>query len=216
VTIPHKERVVPLVDRLTEEAHATGAVNTITREGKRLVGHNTDVPGFRVALDRLVGKQKMPRHAVVLGAGGGARAVVYGLLQRDVQRVYVVNRTIERAEGLRKAFGPRVHPAHWNEVTGLLGDVGLLVNTTSLGMVGQPALAIDLRPLPADALVTDIVYTPLETALLAAARARGLRAVDGLGMLLHQAVPGFERWFGVRPEVTAELRAAVIAALGSR
>ena len=151
---------------------------------------------------------------MVLGAGGGARAVVYGLLQRDVKRVYVVNRTRERAESLRKAFGARVQPVGWNEMTGLLGGVGLLVNTTSLGMVGQPPLDINLR-CQASLVVADLVYAPLVTGLLGAARDRGLRTADGLGMLLHQAVRGFQLWFGVKPEVTPELRALVEADLAA-
>jgi shikimate dehydrogenase len=151
----------------------------------------------------------------VLGAGGGARAVVFALLAREVQRVYVINRTMERAEVLRKQFGARVRPAAWTEIGGLLGGAGLLVNTTSLGMVGQPSLDINLR-CPASLVVTDLVYDPLTTRLLAAARERGLRTADGLGMLLHQAVRGFQLWFGVRPEVTAELRALVEADLGAK
>jgi len=150
--------------------------------------------------------------AVVLGAGGGARAVVFALLQREVGRVYVINRTRDRAQALKKKFGARVHLAGWNETTGLLGGAGILVNTTTLGMVGQPPLEINLR-CPASLVVADLVYAPLETGLLASARARGLRTADGLGMLLHQAVRGFQLWFGVRPEVTPELRAMVEADL---
>ena len=141
VTIPHKERVVPMVDRLTEEAHATGAVNTITREGKRLVGHNTDVPGFQVALDKLVGKQKMPRQAVVLGAGGGARAVVYGLITEGFQRIIVFNRHLHRAEGLVKHFGRsaahmelRAMPWHESIIEAELAKTKVLVNATSIGL----------------------------------------------------------------------------------
>jgi shikimate dehydrogenase len=133
-------------------------------------------------------------------------------LQREVQRVYVINRTIERAEALQKAFGQRVRPAGWQEMTGLLGGAGLLVNTTTLGMTGQPPLEINLR-CPASLVVADLVYNPLVTGLLAMARDRGLRTADGLGMLLHQAVRGFELWFGIRPDVTPELRAMVEADL---
>jgi len=149
---------------------------------------------------------------VVLGAGGGARAVIYALIAREVKRIYVVNRTPERAQALQKKFGARVRVAGWDETTGLLGGAGLLVNTTTLGMVGQPPLELNLR-CPASLVVADLVYAPLLTGLLAAARERGLRTADGLGMLLHQAVRGFELWFGVRPEVTAELRALVEADL---
>ena len=154
-----------------------------------------------------------PDEAVVLGAGGSARAVIYGLIERGFERIHVVNRTPERAQALRERFGPAVQPAHWGALPHLLVRTGLLVNTTSLGMTGQPPLEIDLTPLHEDAVVADLVYAPLETALLAAARARGLATADGLGMLLHQAVRGFLLWFGVRPEVTAELRAVVEADL---
>jgi shikimate dehydrogenase len=141
--------------------------------------------------------------------------VVFALIQRNVGRIYVINRTIERAEALKKKFGARVRPAGWDETTGLLGGAGLLVNTTTLGMVGQPPLEINLR-CPASLVVADLVYAPLETGLLKLARERGLRTADGLGMLLHQAVRGFERWFGIRPEVTRELRALVEADLGAK
>ena len=151
--------------------------------------------------------------AVVLGAGGTARAVVYGLSERGVTRIHVVNRTLDRAMALREEFGERVNPLRWEELNGLLSGAGLLVNTTSLGMTGKPPLSVNLARLPASAVVADVVYAPLETALLAAARGRGLRTVDGLGMLLHQAVSGFELWFGVRPKVTPELRALVEADL---
>jgi shikimate dehydrogenase len=150
---------------------------------------------------------------VVLGAGGAARAVVFGLIERGVGRIQVVNRSLDRAAALRTAFGERVEPRRFDEAEGLLAGAGLLVNTTTLGMAGQGDLVLDLAALPAQAVVSDIVYTPLETALLRQARARGLRTVDGLGMLLHQAVDGFERWFGVRPQVTGALRALVEADL---
>jgi shikimate dehydrogenase len=149
----------------------------------------------------------------VLGAGGTARAVVYGLIGRGVERIHVVNRSLDRAIALRDAFGQRVRPLRWEELNGLLAGAGLLVNTTSLGMTGSPPLVMNLSRLPPSAVVADVVYAPLETTLLAAARERGLRTVDGLGMLLHQAVPGFELWFGVRPKVTPELRAVVEADL---
>ena len=152
---------------------------------------------------------------MVLGAGGGARAVIYALLAREVKRIAVVNRTRERAQALQTQFGARVQPVDWEETGGLLGSAGLLVNTTTLGMVGQPPLEIDLRG-PAALVVADLVYAPLETGLLAAARSRGLRTADGLGMLLHQAVRGFELWFGLRPQVTAELRALVEADLNKK
>jgi shikimate dehydrogenase len=149
----------------------------------------------------------------VLGAGGSSRAVVFGLIERGIKHVHLANRTIERARALADQFGANVHPVSWDAVSDLLPRAGLLVNTTSLGMQGQPALELDSGRLPSHAVVADLVYVPLETPLLAAARARGLQTADGLGMLLHQAVRGFELWFGQRPEVTAELRALVEADL---
>ena len=153
------------------------------------------------------GWEQRAGEAVVLGAGGSARAIVYGLIERGIGKINVVNRTPERAEALQARFGAAVQPANETALPHLLARVGLLVNTTSLGMTGQPPLAIDLDPLPRHAVVADLVYAPLETPLLAAARARGLATADGLGMLLHQAVRGFQLWFGVRPEVTPQLAA---------
>jgi shikimate dehydrogenase len=152
-------------------------------------------------------------NALVLGAGGSSRAVLFGLIERGVRRIHVVNRNLDRAQALRDRFGAAVHPAGWGEVGSLLAGAGLLVNTTSLGMKGQPALTIDIGRLADTAVVADLVYVPLVTDLQAAARARRLRTADGLGMLLHQAVRGFTLWFGVRPKVTAELRALVEADL---
>jgi shikimate dehydrogenase len=200
VTIPHKERVVPMVDRLTEEGHATGAVNTITREGKRLIGHNTDVPGFRVALDRLVGKQKMPRHAVVLGAGGGARAVIYGLITEGFQRIVVFNRHLHRAEAMVKHFGRsaahmelRAMPWHESIIEAELAKAKILVNATSIG------LSSDLSPIPAETLnpellVLDLIYA--RTKLLRDAAAAGCTVADGELMLLHQGAAAFTLWTG--------------------
>jgi shikimate dehydrogenase len=149
----------------------------------------------------------------VVGAGGSSRAVVFGLIERGVARVHLANRTFERAQALADQFGAKVQPIQWNDVGDVLPRAGLLVNTTSLGMHRQPALKVDLSRLPTHAVVSDLVYVPLETPLLAGAKARGLRTADGLGMLLHQAVRGFELWFGARPEVTAELRTLVEADL---
>jgi shikimate dehydrogenase len=200
VTIPHKERVVPLVDRLTEEAHATGAVNTITREGKRLIGHNTDVPGFRVALDRLVGKQKMPRQAVVLGAGGGARAVVYGLITEGFLRIIVFNRHLHRAEAMVKHFGRsaahmelRAMPWHESIIEAELAKAKVLVNATSIGLTS------DASPIPAETLnpelmVLDLIYA--RTRLLRDAAAAGCTVADGELMLLHQGAAAFTLWTG--------------------
>jgi shikimate dehydrogenase len=149
----------------------------------------------------------------VLGAGGSSRAVVFGLLERGIKHVHLANRTLDRARALANQFGETVHPIAWETIGEVLPRTGLLVNTTSLGMRGQPALEIDVSLLRSNAIVADLVYVPLETPLLAVARARGFKTADGLGMLLHQAVRGFELWFGRRPEVTAELRALVEADL---
>jgi len=212
VTVPHKEPALKL-SQPDERARAVGAANCLWYDGDTLRSTNTDVEGFLANLDQVTpGWDRGLESAVVLGAGGGARAVVYALLAREVGRIYVVNRARARAQALKKKFGARVHVAGWEETTGLLGGAGLLVNTTTLGMVGQPPLEINLR-CPASLVVADLVYAPLVTGLLAAARQRGLRTADGLGMLLQQAVRGFQLWFGVRPEVTAELRALVEADL---
>ena len=208
VTIPHKEAVFPLTEP-DDRAEAVGAANTLFYDDDVLRSTNTDVEGFLGNLDQATPAwDRGLETAVVLGAGGGAKAVVFALLTREVRRIYLVNRTPARAEILRKRFGGAVHLANWDELTGLLGGAGLLVNTTSLGMACQPPLKINLRG-PPSLVVSDIVYSPLETALLRLARDRGLRTADGLGMLLHQAVRGFQLWFGVRPEVTRELRALV-------
>ncbi|HEX8940605.1 MAG TPA: shikimate dehydrogenase [Candidatus Limnocylindrales bacterium] len=202
VTIPHKERVVPLIDRLTEEAQVTGAVNTITREGKRLVGHNTDVTGFRAALDKLVGRQKMPRHAVILGAGGAARAVVSGLIAEGFQRVIVFNRHLHRGEGMVRHFGRsaahmelRAMPWHESVIEAELAKTKLLVNATAVGQLdGMSPVPAEL--LPPDLLVLDLTYNPPETQLLRDARAAGDAVLNGELMLLHQGAASFQLWTG--------------------
>lgn len=215
VTVPYKEAAFRALARAEPVAAALKVANTLWLEDGRLAGTNTDVYGFLANLDeRLPGWDVAAEQTVVLGAGGGARAVVFGLLQRGLGRVVVINRTRARAEAIAAELGDRVTPASLNELPEWLEDADLLVNATTLGMTGQPPLEIDLAPMQDGAVVYDIVYVPLETPLLAAARARGLRTVDGLGMLLHQAVPAFERWFGVRPSVTPGLRAALLADLG--
>ena len=220
VTIPHKEAAHALADRLTPRAARIGAVNTLVVEADgRIRGDNTDAPGFVAHLDQSLGADWPERtggSALVLGAGGAARAIVVGLAERGLRRIRVANRSPERAVAVA-ALAPEIaEAASWSDIPGLLAETGLLVNTTALGMRGHPALDLDLAPLPARAAVADIVYAPLETSLLAAARARGLAAVDGLGMLLHQAVPGFEAWFGTRPAVTPDLRALIAADLADR
>ncbi|KJC43760.1 shikimate dehydrogenase [Bradyrhizobium sp. LTSP885] len=212
VTIPHKEQALAL-STPDERARAVGAANTLWFEDGELRSTNTDVEGFINNLDACAPGWDKAEDALVLGAGGAARAVVFGLIERGIARVHLVNRTIDRARALADQFGARVHPATWDAVPDLLPRAGLLVNTTSLGMHGQPALDIDVGLLPQASVVSDLVYVPLVTPLLAAAQARGLKTADGLGMLLHQAVRGFELWFGQRPQVTPELRALVEADL---
>jgi shikimate dehydrogenase len=205
VTAPHKEAAFSACDRLTPTAEALGAVNTLWRDGTSLWGDNTDVEGFLLNMDEgAPGWHEQSRRAVVVGAGGAARSVVYALASRGLKRVVVINRTQARAEELAARFGAVA--ALFGTLEAELEVADLVVNTTTLGMGGNPLLEIDLRALPNHAIVADIVYVPLRTPLVEAARARGLRAVEGLGMLLHQAVPAFERWFGRRPQVTAALR----------
>jgi shikimate dehydrogenase len=212
VTIPHKEQALAL-SKPDARAKAVGAANTLWFENGELCSTNTDVEGFLDNLDASAPGWDRAEEALVLGAGGSARAVVFGLVERGIRTVHLANRTVARAQALADQFGAGVKPASWDEIAELLPRAGLLVNTTSLGMHGQPRLEIDLARLPDRAVVADLVYVPLQTELLAAARARGLKTADGLGMLLHQAVRGFELWFGRRPQVTAELRALVEADL---
>ena len=212
VTIPHKERALALTTP-DERARAVGAANTLWYDGNDLRSTNTDIEGFVGNLDASANGWDKVEQALVLGAGGSSRAVVFGLIERGIKRVHLANRTNERAQALADQFGAAVRPISWDEVNNVLPHAGLLVNTTSLGMHGQPTLDVDVGLLSPQAIVADLVYVPLETALLKAARARGLKTADGLGMLLHQAVRGFELWFGQRPEVTAGLRALVEADL---
>jgi len=221
LTLPHKIEILPLLDRIDPIARRIGAVNTIVKQPDgTLEGRNTDGFGFLAAL-----KYNAPHWTpqagpvVVLGAGGAARAIVSSLMDAGVPELRLVNRTRETAVDLGVAFTPaggqRIVVGSWDERSDLLEGATLLVNTTSLGMKGQPELDIDLAKLPREAAVYDIVYVPLETYLLAAARSRGNRCVDGLGMLLHQGRPGFEAWFGAKVDVSAEQRRAVAADLGA-
>jgi shikimate dehydrogenase len=212
VTIPHKENVLEL-STPDERARAIGAANTLWFADGELHSTNTDVEGFINNLDACAPGWDKADEALVLGAGGSARAVVFGLIERGIKRVHLVNRTMPRAQLLAEKFGEAVRLAQWDQIGELMPGTKLLVNTTSLGMHGQGALNIDVGKLPQEAVVADLVYVPLETELLKAAKARGLRTADGLGMLLHQAVRGFELWFGQRPQVTSELRAIVEADL---
>lgn len=207
VTIPHKQAIIPFCGVLTPNAQKIGAVNTVFIRNGILHGDNTDAFGFTQNLD-----EKQPNFdwtagpAVVLGAGGAARAILYALEQSGVSQIYLANRTKAKAEELAAAF-PKVRVVDWERRSDVLENINLLVNTTALGMVGQEPLTIDLAALPAAATVYDIVYSPLITPLLAQAKEKGCTVVTGIGMLLHQARPGFQGWFGTKnlPEVTAEL-----------
>jgi shikimate dehydrogenase len=216
VTLPHKEAALRAARLGDEAAIAIGAANTLWFDPDgTLHASNTDAYGFMTNLGAEAPQWKdAAGDVVVLGAGGAARGILYGLLKAGVARILLTNRTRARAQALAEAFGPAIEVIDWEARNDALATCGLLVNATSLGMTGQKPLSVDVPALPSDAVVADIVYVPLETPLLVAARARGLATVDGLGMLLYQAVPGFERWFGVRPEVTPELRARVVATLG--
>lgn len=214
VTIPHKEAAHALVSRRDPAAEAIGAVNTVWLDDGRLAGANTDAFGFAANLDAHAPGWRRGGNALVLGAGGAARAVVFALLEAGFDEVRLANRTAGRARALADRFGSRIVPVEWAGLDEAAPDAALVVNTTALGMGNDALPPLDVAKLPDAALVTDIVYVPLRTPLLAAAEERGLSTVDGLGMLLHQAVPGFERWFGVRPEVTPELRSLVLADLG--
>ena len=218
LTLPHKQMALSIVDRVEPLARRTGAMNTvIVMPDGSLEGCNTDVFGFRENLrERAPDWSPSAGPAVVLGAGGAARAVVAGLIEARVEEIRIANRTPARAEQLADDLAApttRITIHDWDERAAALRDGGILVNTTSLGMAGEPELDLDLAQLPPPAVVVDIVYVPLDTALLVTARQRGHRTVDGLGMLLHQGRPGFEAWFGSPVKVTRELRASVLTTL---
>jgi shikimate dehydrogenase len=210
VTIPHKEMAYVLCQKHEHAAEEIGAVNTLWFEDGQLCGGNTDAYGFLANLDASSPGWDKHKNALVLGAGGASRAIIYALKQRGLTDIRIVNRTLGRAKELADRFGSGISAHEWVAMPELLQNVSLVVNTTSLGMEGKESLSIDLSGVGSDALVTDIVYVPLETPLLKAAHDAGLKTVDGLGMLLHQAVPGFEHWFGIRPEVTAQLRDVIL------
>jgi shikimate dehydrogenase len=215
VTLPHKEAAFARLDEVDPAAVVVGAVNTVWLDGGRLVGMNSDVPGFLANLDdEAPGWRGDTGHAVVIGAGGAARGIVHGLLSRGVETITVANRSIAKAEQVALQSPKQVKAVGMDALPKLLPDCDLLVNTTSLGMAGQPPLPLSLSGLKSAAIVSDIVYVPLVTELLREAAARGHRTVGGLGMLLHQAVPGFERWFGTRPSVTRELYDLVARDIG--
>lgn len=208
VTIPHKEPVLDFADVISDRAALIGAANTLTFQSDgKLYADNTDGTGFVANLRQGAPNwQPSSAPAFVLGSGGAARAVVAALLQERVPEVFIANRTRARADALKAHFGGKITVIDWTQASRNLEGIGTLVNTTSLGMVGKEELKLPLDDLEKDCIVTDLVYSPLETQLLSNARERGNQVVDGLGMLLHQAAPGFERWFGRRPEVDEGLR----------
>lgn len=210
VTIPHKEQALLLADHPDELSRELGAANTLWLEEGRLLATNTDGYGFVSNLDQRAPEWDQGATALVLGAGGASRAVVQALRDRGFRDIRLVNRTVSRARELADRFGASVEPLGFEDLEDAMDGANLFVNTTSLGMEGAAAPELDFSGLAADAIVTDIVYVPLETPFLQQARSQGRATVDGLGMLLHQAVPGFEKWFGVRPEVTDALRQMVI------
>ncbi|MCJ9749459.1 shikimate dehydrogenase [Neorhizobium sp. BETTINA12A] len=211
VTIPHKELAFKLADRPDDLAEELGASNTLWMEDGLLHATNTDGHGFTANLDDRHPGWDSTGRAVIFGAGGASRAVIQAIRDRGVSEIHVVNRTVSRAEELADRFGSKVHAHPVGALNEVMSDAGLFVNTTSLGMDGSEAPEIDFSPLASGAVVTDIVYVPLKTPLLTQAEEQGFAIVDGLGMLLHQAVPGFEKWFGRRPVVDKTLRDLVIA-----
>ncbi len=214
VTVPLKQIAFETAEDKDASAVAVGAANTIWLEAGKLCAANTDTYGFITSLTLSVPDWHLrDKPVLILGAGGASRAIVYGFLKAGVGEVRVANRTRARAEALARHFGTRLRVVDWGARSEAAREACVIVNTTTIGMKGEGSLNIDFKGVDDRAVVSDIVYVPLETQLLALARARGLRTVDGLGMLLHQAVPGFEKWFGVRPEVTAELRALIVADL---
>ena len=212
ITVPHKEQALALADTVTDRARAIGATNTLTYGlGGRIEADNTDGYGFLQNLRQAAPDWQADRGpAAVLGAGGAARAVIVALLEAGAPRILMSNRTRARAEKLESEFGPRIEVIDWAQAGNMLEDATTVVNTTSLGMTGNPPLCVPLDGLRKGTVVNDLVYAPLQTPFLADAARHGCIAVDGLGMLLHQAVPGFERWFGVRPEVDAAAREAAL------
>lgn len=212
VTVPHKEAAFGAADVKEDSAVAVGAANTLWLEGGKLHCANTDTYGFMTHLDLSApGWKAQDAPVLILGAGGAARAIVYGFLKAGVARILIANRSRRRADQLADHFGDKVCAIDWDKRNDVVCDVGVIVNTTTLGMKGLGDPGIDFSGCRNGAVAADIVYVPLETDFLKSARAKGLIGVDGLGMLLHQAVPGFEKWFGVRPQVTQDLRDLIVA-----
>ncbi|THV22152.1 shikimate dehydrogenase [Peteryoungia ipomoeae] len=214
ITIPHKEAALKLSDVVDPVAEAIGAANTLWVEDGLIHATNTDETGFLANLDASAPGWDACDTAVVLGAGGASRAILHGLCERGIKQIYVVNRTIERAKELADRFGGAISAHRLEALDELLVGAGLFVNTSSLGMDNSPVPTLGFDHMLPHSVVTDIVYVPLKTPFMLAAETVGMRTVDGLGMLLHQAVPGFEKWFGVRPEVTPELRNLVLSDIG--
>lgn len=215
-TIPHKQAVFDQLEDLDAAARAIGAVNTVWIESGKLCGGNTDAYGFAANLDAQVPLWRSAENAIVFGAGGAARAVIFALIKADFKQIMVANRTIERAEDLAHTFGKSVNALSWQDAGDKLQSADLLINTTSLGMDGQPDFPLNLSGARTDAIASDIVYVPLETPFLAMAKKRGLHTSDGLGMLLHQAAPGFEKWFGKKPEIDMALRQVILDDLATK
>jgi shikimate dehydrogenase len=215
LTIPHKQEAMRIVDEVDVTARKIGAIScVVAREDGSLSGSNNDWYGFvHNILDFVPDWRADAGPIAVVGAGGGARAVIYGLMERGAREIRLVNRTLSRAQALARDFGGPINVLRWEERHAALEGVVMLVNATSQGMIGQAPLDLRLDKLPTSALVNDIIYIPRETPLLVAARARGNRTVTGLGMLLHQGVPAWKAWFGIEPKVTAELRAKIEATL---
>jgi shikimate dehydrogenase len=215
ITVPLKEEALAAVDCLTEAAKAIGAVNTVWMQSGELWGDNTDAYGFAANLTERAPGWDTSKTALVTGAGGASRAIIRALLDAGIESINLLNRTLERAEALAELFGPKVSAAALSTINTVIADADLIINTSSMGMAGKGSaadgIAIDFSRAKPSAIATDIVYVPLETAFLAGASYSSLKTVDGLGMLLHQAVPGFERWFGIRPSVTPQLRAMIEA-----
>ena len=214
ITIPHKEEALKLVDRVERSARKIGAVNTVWFEDEKLIGDNTDWIGFSANLDQGAPGWDNPdakeKTALVIGAGGAARGIIFALIDRGFKKVHLANRTITKAQNLADEFGSEIIPTNFEQMNQIEREINLVVNTTSLGMNNEGVIPIDFNRLSKSTIITDIVYTPLETQFLQTAKDHGFRTVDGLGMLLHQAAPGFVRWFGLKPDVDNELRQLII------
>jgi len=212
LTMPHKQLAMTMVDEVTDTAKRIGAINCIVvGDDGRMSGTNNDGNGYVLSVQEVAPQWKPSDGPIaILGAGGAARAIIVALVERGVREIRLINRTFEKAERLAKEFSPIIKPLTWDKRSEAIGDVALLVNATDQGMIGKPALDISLERLSKQTLVSDLIYVPPETSFLAAAKARGNVTIDGLGMLLHQARPAFQAWFGVLPEITSDLRKKIM------